>query len=132
MCIAGFTAVQDFMEETTGGTVMAASSAKPSDAASWAAEGERTFERGTEFSMSTSVENKLELPQEDSVSVPKQVPADLQSAKASVSNGDDSEINKVSRFSLLPDNKTVPTLTANVSKASERYSFAKKLRGKRG
>jgi hypothetical protein len=132
MCIAGFTAVHDFMEETTGGSVMAASSAKPSDAASWAAEGERTVEKGTEFSTSTSVENKVELPQEDSVSVPKQAPADLQSAKASVSNGDDSEINTVSRFSLLPDNKTVPTLTANVSKASERYSFAKKLRAKRG
>jgi epidermal growth factor receptor substrate 15 len=118
----GFTAVQDFMEETTGGTVIAASSVRPSDHASWAAQGERTFEKGTEFSMSTSVENKVELPQEDSVSVPKQVPADLQSTEASVSNGDDSEINKVSGFSLLPDNKTMPTLTANVSKASERYA----------
>ncbi|CAM6042286.1 unnamed protein product [Sphagnum compactum] len=44
--------------------------------------------------MSTSMENKVELPQEDSVSMPKQGPADLQSTKALVSNGDDSEINK--------------------------------------
>ncbi|CAK9200109.1 unnamed protein product [Sphagnum troendelagicum] len=52
---------------------------------------------------------------EDSVSVPKQAPADLQSAKASVSNGDDSEINKVSRFSLLPDNKAGATHAAKVA-----------------
>jgi hypothetical protein len=82
------------MEDAAHGTVMAATIAKPSDAASWAAQGESTFEKGTEFSMSTSVENKVELPQEDSVSMPKQGPADLQSTKALVSNGDDSEINK--------------------------------------
>jgi hypothetical protein len=35
---------------------MAATIAKPSDAASWAAQGESTFEKGTEFSMSTSGE----------------------------------------------------------------------------
>jgi hypothetical protein len=80
------------MEDAAGGTVMAATSAKPSDAASWAAQGESTFEKATEFSI--SVENKVELPQEDSVSMPKQGPADLQSTKALVSNGDDSEINK--------------------------------------